>query len=134
MLTDEEKGRVRYHLGFPDISQNTAIALGFPAAGHPQFIVESAMNRLRPSGEPLVRRALNECECIDAQLSQARRQRLQASQVSGISLRGPEEIASLEDQYDLWTDKLADILGCVKNPFSLTHQRLNGEVLVIDPS
>ena len=134
MLTEEEKGRIRYHLGYPNIQQNTQIALGFPAAGHTQFILETAMNRIRPSGEPLLRRALNECECIDAQLAQARRQRIQTAAVSDIILRGPEELSALEDQYDLWTDKLCDILGCTKNPFSHTHQRIRGEIYVVEPS
>ncbi len=132
MITEEEKGRIRYHLGYPDILQNTQIALGFPAAGHTQFILETAMDRVRPSGEPLVRRALNECECIDAQLSQSRRQRLSTAAVDGIVLRGPEELAELEDQYNLWCGKLADVLGVTFNPFSHVHQR--GEIYVIEPT
>lgn len=128
MLTPEQRAAIAYHLGFPGISQRTQIALGFPAAGHPRFILESAMNRVLPESEPLVLRALGECECIDRQLQDARRNRIQVSKVDTIDLRGPGELADLEDQYDLWTDKLADLLGVLKNPFSLVHAR--GQVIV----
>lgn len=133
-LTPEERGKIRYHLGYPVVAQNTVISLGFPSGGHPAFLVEAAMNDVLPEGEPLVRRTLSECECIDAQLSDARRNRLQTAAVETIVLRSRDEIEDLEDQLDLWTDKLADILAVPKNPFSHVHQRLSGQIIVNDPS
>jgi hypothetical protein len=128
-LTPPQRARIAYHLGFPGISQATAIALGFPAASHTRFILESALERLLPDYEPMVLRALTECECIDGQLADARKNRIQVSSVDTINLRGPGELEDLEDQYSLWTDKLADLLGVVKNPFSLTHAR--GQVMAV---
>ena len=128
-LQPPERARISYHLGFPGVSQNTQIALGFPAAGHTRFILESALNRLLPEWEPMVLRALAECDCIDAQLADARKSRIQVSSVDQIRLRGAEELADLEDQYSLWTSKLADLLGVVKNPFSHVHAR--GQVTLV---
>lgn len=130
MITEDEKAKIRHHLGYPALAQNTQIGLGFPAAGHTMFILETAMNEVRPSGLAMVRRSLNECECIEAQLSQSRRQRLQTAAVESIVFRGRDELSDLEDQYNLWTGKLADNLGCTKQPFSHTHAR--GDITVID--
>lgn len=128
-LTPPQRARISYHLGFPGITQNTQIALGFPAAGHTRFILESALSRLLPDYEPMVLNALAQCDCIDAQLADARKSRIQVTSVDGITLRGPEELSDLEDQYDLWTDKLADLLGVVKNPFS--HVFARGQVIAV---
>lgn len=129
MLTEPQRARIGYHLGYPGITQATALALGVPAASHTRFILESALGRLLPDWEPLVLRALEQCECIDAQLVDCRRQRIQVTTVDTITLRGRDELEDLEDQYDLWTDKLADLLGCVKNPFSQLHAR--GQVMAV---
>ena len=129
MLTPPERARIAYHLGYPGFAQNVQVALGVPAAGHTRFILESTMNTLLPDFEPSVRQALAECDCIDAQLADARKTRIQVSKVDQIMLRGADELADLEDQYDLWTSKLADLLGTVKNPFSLMHAR--GQVMAV---
>lgn len=130
-LTLEEKSKIADHLGYPGISRNTAIALGVPAMAHPAFALWDQMDRLIPEAEPIIRRNLGECDCILDQLSGARRSRLQAAVVANVGLRGPDELAELERQYALWTNRLADSLGAIKNPFSLVHQDLAGEIMVV---
>jgi len=132
-LTQPEKARIRYHLGFPNIGTATVLALGFPAGGHPAFLLESAMNQILPESEPLVRNAVLQCDCIEQQLAEAR-QRLKVNTAGNVILRGREELEDLEDQYDYWTDALVDIFGVNKNPFSKKHQRVGGEYVVINPS
>jgi len=132
-LTQEERARTRYHLGFPNIAAGAALALGFPAAGHPAYLLEAAMNDIVPEAEPKFREVLHQCECIERQIMDAKK-RLQAVSVGGVILRGPEELEALEDQYDYWTDALVDIFGVNKNPFSKKHQRVGGEYVVINPS
>ena len=131
-LTLEERAKIADHLGYPGITQGLAIALGVPAASHPRFALEAQMSHLVPEVEVVVRRNLAECECILDQLSGARRTRIQASAVANVGLRGPEELAELERQYTAWTNRLADSLGAIKNPFSLTHQALGGEIMVVN--
>ena len=132
-LTQQEKARIRYHLGFPNISAGTQLGLGFPAAGHPAYLLESAMDDILPEAEPKVREVLAQCECIERQMMEAKR-RLIASSVGEVDLRGPEELEALEDQYDYWTDALVDIFGVNKNPFSKKHQRMVDMYTVVGPS
>jgi hypothetical protein len=131
-LTLVERARVRYHLGFPNIGQAVSLALGVPAAGHPAFLLEAAMNAILPEAEPKLREVLLQCDCIEQQLQDTRK-RLSAMDVGGVKLRGREELEDLEDQYDYWTDALVDIFGVNKNPFSKKHQRLGGEYFVAGP-
>lgn len=132
-LTQEERARVRYHLGFPNIGNATVLALGFPAAGHPAFLLEAAMDQILPEAEPKFREVLAQCECIESQQQDARK-RIQTAAVGTVVLRGREELEDLEDQYDYWTDALVDIFGVNKNPYSKKHQRVGGEYVVINPS
>ena len=132
-LTQPEKARIRYHLGFPNIGTATVLALGFPAGGHPTFLLESAMNQVLPEAEPLVRNAILQCDCIEKQLAEAR-QRLKAATAGSVILRGREELEDLEDQYDYWTDALVDVFGVIKNPFSKKQQRVSGEYIVLNPN
>lgn len=132
-FTLEEKARIRYHLGFPNIGNATVLALGFPAAGHPAFLLEAAMNQILPEAEPTARNAILQCDCIEKQLAEAR-SRLKAGTAGNVILRGREELEDLEDQYDYWTDALVDVFGVNKNPFSKKHQRVGGEYTVINPS
>ena len=122
-LSAEEKERIRYHLGYLNVSTPTAISLGFPTASQLQFIVESAMNNLLPEAEPGVRRAIQELDCIEDQQSQFR-QSLEIVKSGNTVIRGPEAFAELENQYRTWSQRLADTLGTPVNPFSLQHQQL----------
>lgn len=130
-LTEEEKARTRYHAGFPNIGTGAVIALGFPAGGHPAFLLEAAMNSILPQAEDKFREVLTQCECIERQMQEART-RLKAATAGSVVLRGREELEDLEDQYDYWTDALVDVFGVNKNPFSKKHQR--GGYTVINPS
>ena len=132
-LTEFERSRIRYHLGFPNVGYTTVLGLGFPAAGQPAFLLEAAMSSLLPEGEPTVRYAVKQCDCIEAQLAEART-RMKAQTAGEVILRATEEIANLEEQYRYWTDALVDCFGVVKNPFSKKHQLIDGQVFVVHPS
>jgi hypothetical protein len=71
-LTDEERQRVRYHLGYPSVQPAASISFGLPRPQQTLFLVESAMNLLMPVAENEVRRIIGvmdgvECRLIDAQ-------------------------------------------------------------------
>jgi len=131
-LTQEERSKTRYHLGFPNIGNATVLALGFPAAGHPAFLLEAAMDQILPVAEPNFRYVLSQCDCTEKQIAEAR-SRLKAATAGNVILRGREELEDLEDTYTYWTDALVDIFGVNKNPFSKKHQRLGGSYVVINP-
>ncbi len=132
MLTEDEKVKIRSHMGFLNTSVGAALALGVPSASPILFILESAMNSILPQAEALTRRCIVELDCIEDQLSQART-RFSTSKVDAITFDAHEEYR-LEDQYSRWQRKLADIFGTPLNPFSRHNQRLNGEVFVVEPT
>ncbi len=129
-LTVEERSRVRYHLGFPNVGYTTVLALGFPAGGHPAFLLEGAMDALLPQAEPQTRDVILQCDCVEAQMKEAR-SRFKAATVGEVVLRSTDEIENLEEQYRYWTDALVDIFGVNKNPYSKKHQYLNNEYFIV---
>jgi len=132
MLTEEEKALTRYHLGYPQIGNNTVLALGYPTGGQMQFLLEAMMDQMRPSGEPIFRKVLQQCICVEAQMIEAR-SRLKAEAVGTISLRGAAEIEDLEDQYMYWTNALSDIFSGDKNPYSNKFRGLSQDYILREP-
>ena len=122
-LTKAEKERVRYHLGYLNISQGAALSLGVPSASQTQFILESAMNDLLPEGEPGVRRCIQELDCIEDQNSTFRSS-LEIIRSGSTHIRGSGAFDELERQYSRWAQKLADTLGSPLNPFSSHHSAI----------
>lgn len=132
MISNEERVRIRHHLGFPNIGNRAVISLGVLAGGLPTFILESAMTNLLPEAETLMRNALTQCDCIEAQMGEART-RMKTAAVEGVILRAREELEDLEDQYDYWTSALVDFFGVIKNPWSNKLNRVSGGTTVIGP-
>jgi hypothetical protein len=120
MLTDAEKQRARYHLGYPGMSTIPTAALGVLGTGQAAFLVERAFTHVLPVAEDKIREILCECDAIESQTKQAR-QRLSIAQSDTTRFRTREELRDLDDLYALWTDKLADILSVPKNPYSYAH-------------
>jgi hypothetical protein len=115
-LTDAEKGRARYHMGYP--SQNSAASwqLGIPRVLQAQYLVELALNLVDNNNETYVRQIIGvmdgvECKLVDAQ------SRLAASQIGDLKLRG-DEPDKLEREYCRWGLRLSDTLAAPVNPFS----------------
>jgi len=131
-LNLEERARVRYHLGYLNTNVGNALAIGLVAASQILFILERNMDDLLEEGEPLVRRAVAELDCIEDQLSQSR---------GNYAFRGVEEVEfdqhqedRLQDQYLQWANALGDILATPINPFSKRHRFMRGDVILIEPT
>jgi len=134
MLTDPERERVRYHMGYQSVSFPTILALGVPATGETQFILERALQNVLPEAEPGVRRAIQELDCIEDQLSTMRGSLEVSAAGGGVKLRGPEAFRELEEQYVFWVTGLSDTLGSPVNPMGHRLSRLGlGGSSVIEP-
>lgn len=116
-FTAEEQARVADYLGFLDLSAAASIQLGFPAASQPLFLVRSALGRVLPEAENLVRKYLVELDRIDGEMSDARR-RLKAKSIGNLTLN-PDELRVLRQENKYWAQRLADILGVMLNPYSI---------------
>lgn len=129
MLSAVQKSKICYFLGYPLIESYQALALGFPSANQLRFVLNYALQAIMPEAEPEVLRVLDECICVEAQISDAR-SRLQTIAVDKIKMNNME-LAQLEDTLDYWVDRLADTLGVVRNPTS--HQGRRGGITLIEP-
>lgn len=132
-LSNAEKERVRYHLGYMSTNMSSSLSLGVPSVSQLQFILERQMVSLLVDAEPGVRRAIQELDCIEDQQSSFRRS-LEVLSTGDVKIRGADAFAELDIQYSRWCQRLADTLGSTINPFSLQHQTLNtmGPSVVIE--
>jgi len=116
-FTEQEKARIKHHLGYPDwVQLSNSIQLGFPAGAHPLFLLEQAFQRLTVGGEGSVRADLCECEAIEGQLRSAR-SRMKASKMGELTLNADESM-QLRNELQFWRTRLADDLGVTQNPMS----------------
>lgn len=116
-FTAAQKARTKHFLAYPDwVALAQSIVLGFPAASEPLFLLEDAFRRLTPDGEQSVLTNLSECECIEAQLRDART-RFRAKRVGNVELN-PDEPDMLRRELAYWTIRLADDLGVIPDPYS----------------
>lgn len=115
-LSEDEKVKIRHHLGFLGVAEVFTFVLGTPAAVETQFIIEGAMHRLLISTEPLVREIL----CRLDQLDQARQNVAiggEVESVGNIRMRGMEAMRMIDNQLREQRGALANAFGCYVNPF-----------------
>lgn len=120
-FTDEEKQRIRYHLGYMSVQSAASLTYGMPKPQQTLFLVESAMNLILPVAEEKVRSILNvldtiECRLIDAQT------RMAATQVDNLTMRR-DETDALEGEYRRWANRLADLMGVPLYAYSLRFKQ-----------
>lgn len=116
VLTEEEKARIRYHLGYPQTDPVASIQLGVPRASQPMFLVEGQMNRIPDTVIALVRRAVAYCDATDQRILECQ-ERMAAKSVGEIDLN-ESEADMLRKEYRYWVQRLADIIGAPINPFA----------------
>lgn len=115
-LTPEEKERVRYHMGYTQVSPATALDFGIPKPVQTLFLVEQSMDNLLPVAMPRVRQIIqrmDEIECTLGDVSDI----LLAEQAGDVRPRG--DAGDLIDrEYYRWACRLSDILGAPLYPLS----------------
>ncbi len=126
-LSDADKERVRYHLGYLNTSFAASLTLGIPRPVQTLFLVEDAMGLLIPQTVPRVLCILDTMDGIENQLRLSLTQ-LGVSKVGELELhplkdRGTLVTDSLEREYVRWGNRLADILGVPHYPFSARYAK-----------
>lgn len=119
-LTEEERARVRYHLGYLNVEPVSAMTLGYPAAQQAGFLVENSMDRILVAAVPKLRQCLCALDSIECQQAEAPG-RLKAMAAGEVTLRTGNDRTEgdiLVDEYHRWAQKLADMLGVELNKFS----------------
>lgn len=139
-LSDDEKERVRYHMGYHGIEFKTSLTLGTPSVTQSLFILESALGDLQPVAEKSVRRAVQELDCLEDLMSKATAtvevKSTGGASAGGVRFRdGYETWDILDGQYARWLTKLGDTLGSPLAPFG-QHNNVYlglGAASVIEP-
>jgi hypothetical protein len=120
-VAEADRERVRYHLGYLNIDPAASIALGFPSAQQAQFLVESAMDRVRDTTLHRVIRILGELDDIENQMSRERKC-LKVQGIDTLKIRNsndePTIIDLLEREYVRWGKRLANDLGVPLNVYA----------------
>lgn len=122
LLTEEERTRVRYHLGYLGVQSAAAAQFGMIRPIQTLFLVESAMDKLATEHDlARVRRILFTLDSIEEKMQNALCS-LVAEQVGTVKLR--EDLPDrLEREYHRWAARLADIFGVPLYQFSERVQR-----------
>ena len=116
LLTDEEKARIRYHLGYPQTEPVSSIQLGAPAFGQTMFMVESAMERIPVAAIGFIRQLVQILDRTEANIIDAQ-DFLVASAAGEVDIN-KDHIEQLRTEYARWAQKLADNLGAPINQFA----------------
>jgi len=125
-LTDAIKQRIRYHMGYANISPMIAMINGVARPQQTSFLIDVALENVLADTIPYVMRIVQQMDSIEDEIGEARAY-LAVEKVDTIVLRGAERGYThtdlLEREYVRWSNRLADILGCPKYPFAA---RFNG--------
>lgn len=122
-LSIEEKERVRYHLGYINAAQAPTIMAGTLQARSVQLMLEAMFSNLLVEAEPGIRRAICELDKIEDEQS-AVRAMFGVKKVGGQEFDAIAALEALQDSYRQWSQRLADGMGVVVNPYSLKHREL----------
>jgi hypothetical protein len=131
VLTEDEKARIRHHLGYILLDPVPSITLGVRGLGQPQFLVELALNQIPENAVGIIRNYVAIMDGIENQLVEAQR-RFKAEKLGEITLR-KDETDQLEREYARWAKRLADDLGVPLNMFS-ERFRTNGGMMPLSVS
>lgn len=116
LLTEAEKGRILYFLGYGVVNIADIFALGVPATTEPLYIAMSTINRIPVSRIHIIRELLGTMEGIEQQMREATL-RFKARSLGEITLN-PDEPRMLREEYAWWAGRLSDTTTAPLNPYS----------------
>jgi len=127
-LSEEEKERVRYHLGYLETNFAASLQLGIPRPIQTIFLVETAMSQLQNAyAVRRCRKILDALDSIEEQLLDPGVPLLYASQLGELKLResqrGSTSTDLIEREYVRWANRLADMLGVPLYPYSARFKK-----------
>lgn len=123
-FSEQEKVRIRHHLGYLNVPASQTFVLGTPAGVETQFLVEGAMNKVLPEAESQARQLIANCDAVEAQLTE-NQDLLAVTKVDEIDVR-ENEFEKLMQRYHYWRNGLANVLGIYPNPFDKRFSAAGG--------
>ncbi len=125
-LTDAEKQRVAYHMGYPAVTSAASVAFGVPTMTQTNFLIYNVLGHLMDSALEQVRTISSIMDNIETKLIDAQ-DRLAATRLEDLYLR-EDECDALDKQYRNWGYKLSDITGAPVYPYSKRYSGGGGGV------
>lgn len=123
-LSDEEKARIRHHLGYLGVGEVSTFHLGVPAAMQTTFMLEGAWSKVLPAAEPILRQLLCRLDSIEEQVYGG--SELADVLKTGSTEINPDRLKTLAGYYKLAQQSLANLFGVVPNPFDMRDWVRNG--------
>lgn len=123
-FTEDEKVKIRAHLGYLGVAQSQTFVLGIPAAMPTQFMVEGAMDRVLASAEAHARKLIKILDTIEVQMVEDL-ELLAVNKIGTIELRD-REMMQLRREYRHWQGALGNLLGVPPNPYDQRFQGMAG--------
>lgn len=120
MISDADKERARYHLGYMTVTVASSFAFGLPQSTETQWMFENAITRVMPQSERRVSDLLDKLDAIECAMFESTKD-LFARRAGDLepNLSQPDD---LEREYVRWAKRLADMLGVMPYPFSSRFQ------------
>lgn len=123
MLSDADKERARYHLGYMQVTSASSFAFGLPQTVETAFMFESALQRLQTNAEHRFTSILDKLDEIECRLFRSSEE-LFAKRAGDLepNLEQPNDV---ERELVRWACQLAQMLGVAPYPFSQRFQSLS---------
>lgn len=117
MLTDEEKVKIRHHMGYLNVHAAATFQLGIPAGVQTQFMIEGAWDKVLPHAENLLRVLL--CRCDEIELEVYGGIDLASIESTPAITVNRKRLSELGSYYRMAQQGMANLLGVVPNPFDM---------------
>ena len=132
-LSDQQKVKVRHHLGYLNVQQDQTFVLGTPAAVETQFIIEGAMDRVLLAAVPELNRQLTILDGLEEQMV-CNQENVALLKIGEITMNSTDpknnEQTQLRKMYKYWQKSLANIMGIDSNPFDKRDSIYGGGISV----
>lgn len=116
VLTEEEKDRILYHMGYGVVNVASLFTLGMPAMSEPLYIAASAVNHIKVSSIQLVREIVAVLDRIDrADVEDI--DYIPAAELGELKL-APDRQDRIKEKRRDWAQRLSDVLIAPLNPYS----------------
>lgn len=116
VLSEEEKGRILYHMGYGLVNVASLFTLGVPAISQPLYIAASAIEHIPVSRIQLVREIVAVLDRID-QADIEDIDYIPAESLGELTLAADRQDRIKNKRRD-WANRLSDVLTAPLNPYS----------------
>lgn len=125
-LTDDEKARIRRHLGYPNVGMAASMQYGIPKPLSVAFLLETAMNQLLEQAVPIAREILGTLDELTARLGADAADLLEVKRLGTIE-PNPDNPKDLQALRLYWIWELADTFGVP--PYGFSRRMRGGQTV-----